>query len=383
METPDNKIKILHCADLHLGIQPSFLKTKSKQRRTEVLLSFEKITSVCKAENIELLIISGDLFESNNIDTKISDFVKQLLKDIPDTFTVIAAGNHDPLYAGSPYYDSDWPENVHIFGPQLEYVTVPDKKVRVWGVSFSSAYADSTLIPEISVPDDDFINILALHAQITAGNSECHYNPVTISQLASSGMDYAALGHIHSASGVQSAGKTYYAYPGCPEGQGFDETGEKGVYIGYAEKGKCILNFRKIGKRIFAEKNIDISELAGTKQIADTILAALEAGYGEDFAENLYRINLTGKYPADLPPDRNLIETMLSEQLYYVSVKNNASPLFNLTELAEDMSLKGAFVRNMLEKLENEQDLNKKNLIEKALYIGLKAFEGEVGYFED
>lgn len=383
METPDNKVKILHCADLHLGIQPSFLKTKSKQRRTEVLLSFEKITSICKAENIELLIISGDLFESNNVDTKISDFVKQLLKDIPDTYTVIVAGNHDPLYAGSPYYDIDWPENVHILGTQLEYVTLPEKKVRVWGVSFSSPYADSSLLTDMNVPDDDFINILAVHTQLTAVDSECHYNPVTISQLASSGMDYAALGHIHSASGVLSAGKTYYAYSGCPEGQGFDETGEKGVYIGYVGKGKCLLNFRKIGKRMFVQKNIDISELSGTKQISDTIIAALNAGYGENFAENLYRINLTGRYSADLPPDRNLIETMLSEQLYYVSVRNNAAPLLNLTELAEDMSLKGAFVRNMLEKLENEQDSNKKNIIEKALYIGLKAFEGEVGYFED
>ncbi len=53
-------------------------------------------------------------------------------------------------------------------------------------------------------------------------------------------MDYVALGHIHAYSGARTAGRVPYAWPGCPEGRGYDECGEKGVIIadvGGAERG--------------------------------------------------------------------------------------------------------------------------------------------------
>ena len=31
--------------------------------------------------------------------------------------------------------------------------------------------------------------------------------------------------------GLRRAGETWWAYPGCPEGRGFDETGEKGALL--------------------------------------------------------------------------------------------------------------------------------------------------------
>ena len=50
-------------------------------------------------------------------------------------------------------------------------------------------------------------------------------------------MDYIALGHRHSFSGINIAGRTHFAYSGCPQGRGFDELDEKGKYNVYGANG--------------------------------------------------------------------------------------------------------------------------------------------------
>ena len=66
---------------------------------------------------------------------------------------------------------------------------------------------------------------MALHGD--ALNAGSPYNAVTREQIAASGLCYLALGHIHEKSGLQRAGETFYAWPGCPMGRGFDELGQK------------------------------------------------------------------------------------------------------------------------------------------------------------
>ena len=41
-------VKILHCADLHIGAQESFLGEKSLSRRLETLLTFERIIELAR-----------------------------------------------------------------------------------------------------------------------------------------------------------------------------------------------------------------------------------------------------------------------------------------------------------------------------------------------
>lgn len=78
-------------------------------------------------------------------------------------------------------------------------------------------------------------------------------------KLPASGLHYLALGHSHSASGLKRAGKTYYAWPGCPEGRGFDETGDKGVYLGQLEGGRVSLDFVPLARRRYLTPSLDIT----------------------------------------------------------------------------------------------------------------------------
>ena len=92
-----NEIKILHCADLHLGAEFSSLGNKASQRKREGFQVFEDIVSLCKEESVEFLLIAGDLFDHLHIDSQIITEVIDQFAGIPDTVVAIAPGNHDPL----------------------------------------------------------------------------------------------------------------------------------------------------------------------------------------------------------------------------------------------------------------------------------------------
>ena len=66
--------------------------------------------------------------------------------------------------------------------------------------------------------------------------SEARYDPIRKEEIAASGLAYLALGHIHKRTEPLTFGGTVCAWPGCPEGRGFDELGEKGFYAGTLER---------------------------------------------------------------------------------------------------------------------------------------------------
>ncbi len=382
MKIKEDSIKILHCGDFHIGAQNYYLRNKAKQRRSEILSTLEKIVGICKDEHIEVMLIAGDLFDSNHVENSALKVVKRLFSEIPDTFIAISAGNHDYITSDSPYINSKWPSNVHIFGTSLESIKLPHKNVTIWGCSFSTPYLERPLIRNIDAADD-MINLMVMHGEFVSENQSSKFNPITKSNLSYCGMDYVALGHIHQSSSVHSAGKTFFAYCGCPESQGFEETGLKGVYTGTVSKGRCNLTFRPVQYRICATIQADITGLRTHDEIVDSVHKKLMSAYGENYRDNIYRITFTGTLQTDEPADFIQIEKNLLEEIFFVQVRNYTKPDINLEELASEMNLKGIFVKKMLEKIESVSDKVEKNNLEKAMYLGLSAFDGEVNHYEN
>lgn len=377
-----DKIKILHCSDLHLCSELSFLKNKAKARRQEVLNTLQNIINTCHTQNIELLIIAGDMFDSNHIDSATLSAVKNMFSLIPNVIIAIVAGNHDYYAVDSPYSDDDWPSNVVIFYNNFSKKEFPEKNLRLCGSSFVCSYQEQTNT-NISVPDDNMINILIYHGDVISENQTSRYNPITVKQIEKSGFDYVALGHIHSASQVLKAGNTSYAYSGTPDGNGFDETGKKGVYIGYIYKHRTDLVFCETSSRVYDNINFDITTLTSNSQITRGILKKLESIYGENYNENLYKITLTGKTPDGFSPNVRSISLELMETIYYTAIINASVPDIDMDILASDFSLKGLFTKKMLAKINSCKSETDKKVYENALYIGLKAFDGEVSFYED
>lgn len=376
-----NTVKILHCADIHIGAAESFLGSAAASRRYETLLTFERIIDTAVKERVRIIAAAGDIFDSNGIE---DDFVKSVFEKIasvPEIKVVLAAGNHDPLSADSPFKNRVLPQNLFVLGAKDDCITFEDLRVRVYGKSFDDVYKKGEERFSITPPEDGYVNLMVLHGELRS-DLNSNYNSVTSGFIKQSGMDYIALGHVHKRTEPQKIGDTYYAYCGCPEGQGFDETDEKGVYIGEIGKGICELRFVPISKRRHICEKVDITGINSSAEISAAVTAQLKEKYGDGFGENLYKIELTGSIKGDFNLNLPEILSRVSERVYYAKIKDKTELLIDNEKLANEISLKGIFVKNMLEKMNNAPEAEREGL-ENALKLGLRAFGAEVTYDED
>ena len=115
-------MKILHSADWHLD--SAFVGRTQQQGqylRAELLKIPDKVTSLCKTEGCDLLLLSGDLFDG--------DYTKESFLAVSSALAevgipvFISPGNHDFCHSGSAYLKENWPETVRIFTrPVMESV---------------------------------------------------------------------------------------------------------------------------------------------------------------------------------------------------------------------------------------------------------------------
>ena len=376
-----NSVKILHCADIHIGAAESFLGARADLRRYETVLTFERIIDTAVNAGVDVVAVAGDLFDSNTADARLYRPVLEKIASVPDIKVLFAAGNHDPLLSSSPFLKNKNPGNLYVFPEHDHCFTFDDIKLRAYGRSFGNVYMQGEQSFGITPPDDEYVNLMVLHGELT-GDLSSQYNAVTAEFIKNSGMDYIALGHIHKRTEPQKSGNTYYAYCGCPEGQGFDETGEKGVYVGTVGKSLCALEFIPLAKRRHFHIKTDVTGLASQAEIVNKIAEDIKNTAGSGWEENLYKIELTGGVKEGADVNTAEIIARISEAVYYAKVKDSTVPALDMEQIASEISLKGLFVKNMLSRMENASKDEKEELAA-ALRLGLKAFDSEVAYSED
>ena len=199
-------VRILHAADLHLDSPFEALTlAQAAQRRREQRDLLRALPELARAHGAPIILLAGDLLDS-------ASPYPETAKALAETFAgcgaevFLAPGNHDYYSAGAPYARLTFPENVHIFrSPRIEAVTLPELGVRVWGAAFTDSRCPG-LLRGFSVPKQaGLLDVLCVHGEV--GNPASAYNPVSAAELAASGLDYAAFGHVHRFGGVQRAGK--------------------------------------------------------------------------------------------------------------------------------------------------------------------------------
>lgn len=356
--------RILHMADLHLD--GAFVgengKDRARARREAQRALLREIVALGNREAVDLLLIAGDLVDGESLYGETKDALAEILGK-SNARIFIAPGNHDPV--GGCYSQMRLPENVHLFRQQAVVpVELPALNCVVWGAGFVTPACEASLLEKISAPEDDRCHILLLHGEVTEGASR--YNPIRLRDLAQSNMTYAALGHVHTPSGVQSAGKTAYAYPGCPEGRGFDELGEKGVLLGTVEPGHVDLKFVTLPGYRYWEKTVPIAPDQSVLEQLSRVLPNREE-------RGLYRMILTGESePIALAP----LYEALAERVYQLELIDRTTPVRSIWEELDAPGLKGAFLRRMRAALDQEED---QDAVLLATRFGLAALENREG----
>lgn len=359
--------KIIHAADFHLDSAFGGLPTeKARERRRESRELIDRLAGLAREENAEILLLCGDLFDGERVFPETLERLRDVL-DALNLPTFIAPGNHDPFTPISPYALQRWPENVHIFHSEhLEGVALPDLGCVVYGAAFVSPAKTEQVLAGFSVPDDGKTHLLCLHGDV--GGLNAAYGPILREQLAASGVQYAALGHIHQYSGVQKDGRTAWAYPGCPEGRGFDELDDKGVLVGSVDQGGARLRFVPLCRRGYRILEADVTGRSPRE--------ALEAVAPETAAEDICRIVFTGEADergVDLPA----LESAYRDRFYALELRDKTHPAQSLWARAGEDSLRGLFLQSMKSRYDAALNAEAREEIALAVRFGLAALDGK------
>ena len=219
-------LKFLHAADFHLDSAFGALSPRqaAARRRESRELAF-RLANYVNQHRIDLVMLAGDLFDSNSAFRETGEQLAEALGQM-EAKVFISPGNHDWYGSGSPWKTVHWPENVHLFTEnRLTAAEVPEWNLVIHGAAFTGTEQTAGFLQGFKAPADGKIHIGLLHGEIEP--AEARYNPIRKSEIVESGLAYLALGHIHKRREPQWYGSTLCAWPGCPEGRGFDELGEK------------------------------------------------------------------------------------------------------------------------------------------------------------
>ena len=328
-------LRFIHAADFHLDSAFAALTPRqAAARRRESRELPVRLANYVNQNNIDLVLLAGDLFDSAASYRDTAEELSAALGQM-EAQVYIAPGNHDWYGPGSPYLTVKWPENVHIFTqPRLETMEWPEKNLALHGAAFTHGEQANGFLSGFTAPADGKLHIGLLHGEIDP--SEARYDPIRKEEIAASGLDYLALGHVHQHSGLQRAGRTAWAYPGCPEGRGFDELGEKGVLLLHAQPGQVTGEFVPLCRRRYQDIRVDVT---GSDPL-DAVLNALPPAT----AEAIYRITLTGACTA---PDLARLQRALAPRFYGLTVRDETRLPQDLWQRREEDSLTGLFLREM------------------------------------
>lgn len=358
-------MKFIHIADMHFDSPFVNLADKEnlgEKRRLEQRKIFKKVIEYIKNNNIEYLFISGDLYEHKYIKKTTIEYINNLFKEIPNTKIYISPGNHDPFLKNSYYNKFNWNENVKIFTNKIEKIET--EKANIYGFGFDDFYCTDCGIENLEIDEKNKLNILVIHGTLNGASiEEKQYNSIKSKTLEEKGFDYVALGHIHKLD-YNTSENQRIVYPGSTASLGFDELGGHGMIVGELEKEKINVQFIKLDETEFKIQELDITEINSKEELIEKIN---ELNIEEN---NLIEIYLTGKRNFEI--DTYEIKKFITNEKI-IKIKNKTKINYNLEKISEENTLRGIFVKKMLEKINSLENEDEKDILEKSIEIGLES----------
>lgn len=374
-------MKLLHCADLHLDAKMTSTldKERAKERKAELLHTFQDMISYAANHDICHILICGDLFDTKNISASARNLVSSEIEKHPDITFYYLRGNHDTdnFLSGPDVV----PDNLKLFSHSWTSYVVGKKKIAETGdVTVDEiASVEMNPVPEkertnivISgmelaednaksayhtlVLDSDKINIVMLHGQESETGAKDKAEVIHLRELHNKGIDYLALGHIHAYKREKLDGRGVYCYSGCLEGRGFDECGEHGfVVLDVDEEKKTVTDtFVPFAKRNLYTVYVDVTGCNSSVEMAEKIRQDLAKGKYRQ--EDLLKIVLTGALDVACEKNTNYLLSMFSGDYYFVKLYDETTLRVDMEDFKYDESLKGEFVRTVLSADEMPQE---------------------------
>lgn len=363
-------MKIIHCADLHLDskMDANLEKDKAKERKAEILHTFERMVMYASRNDVSVILIAGDMFDTKNISATTRNIVLNNIMKYSKINFYYLKGNHDKDNFLSGL--EEIPKNLKMFDSKWITYGEAGGMISISGVELSDENAES--VYRSLVLDSKKFNIVMLHGQESKVAVREKAEIINLKALRNKGIDYLALGHIHVYKKEQLDARGTYCYAGCLEGRGFDECGNHGfVLLDIDENtGRYTHEFVPFAYRKLYTVNVDVTDCQTTADmVAKTTLALQNAGCDDN---SIVKIVLKGELDVESEKDIVYLQSRFKQRFYYVKVYDETRLKVNIEDYMLDESLKGEYVRQVIADTSIPEE-DKKIIIR----YGLQAIAGE------
>lgn len=294
--------RFLHAADLHLDSPLTGLARRGEAGRAFLDASrraLENLVAAAIAEQVAFVLIAGDIYDGDWRDYATGHFFARQMGVLARAgirvFTI--RGNHD---AESVVTRSlDLPSNVYALSVRsVETVRLDEFGVVLHGRGFASRHVPDAITRDYPDAVPGRFNIGLLHTSLTGREGHATYAPCTVEDLARTGYDYWALGHVHEREEIVAGGTTL-VFPGIVQGRHARETGPKGATLVTVTDGR-IAEIKPLMLDVarFDHRTIDLTGVddpAGiTARAHEAARLALRAAEGRPVA---LRLTFSGETP--------------------------------------------------------------------------------------
>lgn len=374
-------MKIIHCSDLHLDadLRSRFDEGSAADRRAELMNTFRRLCRQARELHARAVLICGDLFDTDTPSPSAVRAVEDLVLTYSEILFFCLRGNHDSRSV--LFRTREMPSNLRLFDDRWtvwELESGPEKQ-RSAGQRFAEQRkiciigkeADDGLFTPPPL-DPSNLNIVMLHGQIREGMSASDSETVPLGALRGIGIDYLALGHLHSYRSFPLDQRGTAAYSGCLEGRGFDECGECGFVLLDMDtpSGRIRSRFIPFASRSLYRVPCDVSGCVSDAEVYERISSALSSSPAQ--ARDLVRLELTGGLEYGCSPDPALIRAEWEDGYHYFDCVDNTVPVVHSEDFLCDATLKGEYVR--IVSAAGGLDENERAAV---LRCGLRALSGE------
>ena len=310
----NERITFLHAADLHLGAPFKGLRTSSgkwARRMVEAIPeAYGRVIDAAISRSVDFVVLAGDIFDlAHPSFADYACFIDGLERlnaaGIPVYF---CTGNHDPYTSWRQDF-ADLPANAHMFpageeagcfvyerdGLPLAVLMGRGYYNQTWPSGHDIAQGISRGAAQAATGIEAPFAIGVLHTGLDVDPTKAPADP---EELLRAGMDYWALGHIHTPK-LYGDDNPRIAFSGCIQGRAMKDTGARGVNIVTLAQGEPNqVEFVPTASVVWERVKLDVGEFETLADIADAAKEELFRLNGEAACDEMIeRITLTGTTP--------------------------------------------------------------------------------------
>jgi DNA repair exonuclease SbcCD nuclease subunit len=350
-------LRLLHTADVHLGARHADLGEQAAAQRERQFAAFKAAVDLAIGDAVDVVLIAGDLFDSNTQPKRSVERVASELKRLvaAKIRTVIIPGTHDVYDRASIYRVHDLaalagstPDDdlVTVLTPDRPSVHLASCDITIHGPVFATKRAPYSPLRDVRIGEerDATWQVGMVHGSLAIPDrTDVDEVVVTRAEIEATGLDYLALGHWHSTQ-QGKAGTTTYAYSGAPEPVAVNQDGAGKVLLveldDKTDRRTVKIDPRTVGRTRFEKLDLDAVSIADQPD-----LVARLAGRADP--DLVLDVRLTGVRPDELDLDLSEVEEQLMGSFLRVRVRDLSMPALTQGALPPPDTIAGAFIRDV------------------------------------